>query len=111
MTPRAPASSEVPRARMNRDRRGVAWSAAPVVDWLLREGRLAADPLDWIDALASRLADSSRSVFTVASDGATGGDALPVPTSIGTPCCEARPRCPRRNSRAGRMMERHDALP
>lgn len=30
--------------------------AGPVVDWLQREGRLGADPLDWIGALASRLA-------------------------------------------------------
>ena len=32
-----------------------AWSAEPVIDWLLREGRLNADPLQLIDALAARL--------------------------------------------------------
>jgi adenylate cyclase len=31
------------------------WNAGPVVEWLLREGRLEADPLKLIDALAARL--------------------------------------------------------
>ena len=32
-----------------------AWSAAPVIDWLLREGRLTADPVALVDALAAQL--------------------------------------------------------
>ena len=32
-----------------------SWSVGPVIDWLLREGRLDADPLRLIDALASHL--------------------------------------------------------
>jgi len=31
------------------------WSVEPVIDWLLRDGRLNADPLALIDALAARL--------------------------------------------------------
>lgn len=36
-----------PRAR--------AWRVQPVIDWLLREGRLIGDPLELIDALANQL--------------------------------------------------------
>ena len=32
-----------------------AWSAAPVIDWLLREGRLQTDPVALVDALAAQL--------------------------------------------------------
>jgi adenylate cyclase len=37
------------------DDAGTGWSVGPVVDWLLREGRLSAEPRDLIDTLAARL--------------------------------------------------------
>ncbi|MEW6689851.1 MAG: adenylate/guanylate cyclase domain-containing protein [Pseudomonadota bacterium] len=34
---------------------GAAWSIGPVIDWLLREGRLESDPLKLVGALGARL--------------------------------------------------------
>jgi adenylate cyclase len=36
-------------------KRGGAWSAGPVIDWLLREGRLLTDPVELADRLAAWL--------------------------------------------------------
>lgn len=40
-----------------------AWRVQPVVDWLLREGRLIGDPLELIDALASQLIAAGAPVW------------------------------------------------
>jgi adenylate cyclase len=44
-----------PRAR--------AWRVQPVIEWLLREGRLIGDPLELIDALAGRLIAAGAPVW------------------------------------------------
>ena len=36
-------------------RRSTAWSAGPVIDWLLHEGRLLTDPVALVDRLAARM--------------------------------------------------------
>ncbi|MDX1376502.1 MAG: adenylate/guanylate cyclase domain-containing protein [Burkholderiales bacterium] len=43
--------------------RRAAWRAAPIVEWLLREGRLIADPIALIDALAERLIAAGAPVW------------------------------------------------
>jgi len=40
-----------------------AWSVAPVIDWLLRDGRLIADPVSLVDALAARLLDAGAPLW------------------------------------------------
>lgn len=40
---------------MDRSQRIADWSVAPVIDWVLREGRLNPDPVAFVDALASQL--------------------------------------------------------
>ena len=40
---------------MGRGQRIAEWAVAPVIDWLLREGRLNADPVALVDALAAQL--------------------------------------------------------
>ena len=44
-------------------RRCGAWSVAPVIEWLLGEGRLNPDPLKLIDALAARLIEAGAPVW------------------------------------------------
>lgn len=44
-------------------RRPGAWSVAPVIDWLLEQGRLNSDPLKLIDALAVRLLEAGAPVW------------------------------------------------
>ena len=44
-----------PAAAPARRRRGAAWSIEPVIDWLLRKGRLQTDAAAFVDALAARL--------------------------------------------------------
>jgi adenylate cyclase len=39
------------------------WSALPVIEWLLREGRLDADPLRFVDALARRLVEAGAPLW------------------------------------------------
>jgi adenylate cyclase len=43
--------------------RARGWRVQPVIDWLLREGRLIGDPLALIDALANRLIDAGAPVW------------------------------------------------
>jgi len=45
------------------DQRRGGWSVAPVVEWLLDEGRLNPDPLKLIDALATRLLEAGAPVW------------------------------------------------
>jgi adenylate cyclase len=40
-----------------------AWSARPVIDWLLREGRLLTDPVDLVDRLATWLLGAGASLW------------------------------------------------
>jgi len=39
------------------------WQVAPVIDWLLREGRLNADPLALVNSLAARLLEAGAPLF------------------------------------------------
>jgi adenylate cyclase len=45
------------------DARRRAWRVKPVIDWLLREGRLITDPLKQIDAIAKRLVAAGAPVW------------------------------------------------
>ena len=48
---------------MDQGQRVAVWSAAPAIDWLLREGRLIQDSVRLVDALASRLLDAGAPLW------------------------------------------------
>jgi adenylate cyclase len=50
---------------MDGGRRIAQWSVAPVIDWLLREGRLNAEPVALVDALAAKLLDAGAPLWRV----------------------------------------------
>lgn len=45
------------------DAAGAGWSVGPVIDWLLREGRLTPDPAALVDGLASHLLDAGAPLW------------------------------------------------